>query len=120
MVSLTSLLVLAALYTQSSSIIPETSYLKLVDFWYIIMIGWNFAIILVVVYIEKLLLTKNKVQSFYPSNTENILQVNRPTKSKDYPIKKAYKLNFYSKFIFPILLCILEALNITLFFMFDD
>nr|XP_027210128.1 glycine receptor subunit alpha-3-like [Penaeus vannamei] len=45
MVSLTSLLVLAALFTQVSASIPKTSYLKLVDVWFIFCICIVFSVV---------------------------------------------------------------------------
>lgn len=54
MVSLTSLLVLTGLLTQTSQSIPKTAYLKLIDVWYITFIFFNFMIIVVVAVIESL------------------------------------------------------------------
>ena len=52
MVSLTSLLVLSTLFSQVSSNLPKTSYLKLVDIWFIISIFYCFSIILTHVLVE--------------------------------------------------------------------
>ncbi|XP_042233816.1 uncharacterized protein LOC121874003 [Homarus americanus] len=52
MVSLTSLLVLAALFTQTSQSIPKTAYLKLIDIWYVTLIITDFLIIVMLVLIE--------------------------------------------------------------------
>lgn len=54
MVSLTSLLVLTGLLTQTSQTIPKTAYLKLIDVWYIVLICVDFLIIVVLVVIEGL------------------------------------------------------------------
>ncbi|XP_047490968.1 glycine receptor subunit alpha-1-like [Penaeus chinensis] len=54
MVSLTSLLVLASLFSQTSQSIPKTAYLKLIDVWYICVITVDFLIIVVLVFIENL------------------------------------------------------------------
>ena len=54
MVSLTSLLVLATFFTQTSQSIPKTSYLKLIDVWFVALIFEDFAIILSLVYVETL------------------------------------------------------------------
>lgn len=52
MVSLTSLLVLTGLLTQTSQSIPKTAYLKLIDVWYIFFICIDFLIIVVLAVIE--------------------------------------------------------------------
>lgn len=54
MVSLTSLLVLTGLLTQTSQSVPKTAYLKLIDIWYITFIFIDFLIIVVLVVIEGL------------------------------------------------------------------
>ncbi|XP_018018978.1 uncharacterized protein LOC108675465 [Hyalella azteca] len=46
MVSLTSLLVLTALFTQANSSSVQTSYLKLLDVWYAALIAFSFLIVL--------------------------------------------------------------------------
>lgn len=63
MVALTTMLVLAAFFTQTSNTIPKTSYLKLVDVWYLVLICQVFAIIVSLVYVEnlRLRLDLNKV-----------------------------------------------------------
>ncbi|ROT63201.1 hypothetical protein C7M84_018955 [Penaeus vannamei] len=52
MVSLTSLLVLATFFTQTSQTIPRTSYLKLIDVWFVALICEDFFIIMAVVLVE--------------------------------------------------------------------
>lgn len=52
MVSLTSLLVLATFFTQTSQSIPRTSYLKLIDVWFVLLIFLDFTIIMSLVYVE--------------------------------------------------------------------
>nr|XP_053627980.1 uncharacterized protein LOC128685465 [Cherax quadricarinatus] len=54
MVSLTSLLVLATFFTQTSNSIPKTTYLKLIDVWFVALISEDFIIIVSLVYIEVL------------------------------------------------------------------
>ncbi|KAG7162876.1 ligand-gated ion channel 46-like 2 [Homarus americanus] len=54
MVSLTSLLVLATFFTQTSQSIPKTAYLKLIDVWFVALISEDFTIIISLVYIEVL------------------------------------------------------------------
>ena len=52
MVSLTSLLVLVSLYSQTSKNLPRTSYFKLIDIWFIGLIFLDFCVILDLVIIE--------------------------------------------------------------------
>ncbi|XP_069971530.1 ligand-gated ion channel 50-like [Penaeus vannamei] len=53
-VSLTSLLVLSTFFNQVSQTIPRTSYLKLIDVWFLALILQEFFIILSLVYVETL------------------------------------------------------------------
>lgn len=52
MVSLTSLLVLAAFFTQTSQSIPKTSYVKFIDAWYLALICEDFLVIVALVCVE--------------------------------------------------------------------
>lgn len=54
MVSLTSLLVLVTFFTDTSQKIPRTSYLKLIDIWFVSLMFEDFLIILSIVYVEDL------------------------------------------------------------------
>ncbi|XP_050714165.1 ligand-gated ion channel 50-like [Eriocheir sinensis] len=60
MVSLTSLLVLATYFTQTSQTIPKTSYLKLIDVWFVALIALDFGVILSLVYVETLRLKERE------------------------------------------------------------
>ncbi|KAK4314734.1 hypothetical protein Pmani_013987 [Petrolisthes manimaculis] len=53
-VSLTTLLVLYTLFSQTSSSLPNTSYVKMIDVWFFVCICILFIIILFHIYIEKL------------------------------------------------------------------
>ncbi|XP_076045335.1 glycine receptor subunit alpha-2-like [Oratosquilla oratoria] len=52
MVSLTALLVLAALFSQTSASIPKTSYLKLIDIWFVFVICFDFVMVVLLVIIN--------------------------------------------------------------------
>lgn len=52
MVSLTSLLVLAALFTQTAATIPKTAYLKLIDIWFVFGITFDFLVVVMLVFIN--------------------------------------------------------------------
>ncbi|KAK7072231.1 hypothetical protein SK128_020363 [Halocaridina rubra] len=60
MVSLTALLVLATLFTQISVTTPRTSYLKLLDVWFVGSIFFNFAIVILLVVINYFLMNENQ------------------------------------------------------------
>ncbi|KAK3857528.1 hypothetical protein Pcinc_036222 [Petrolisthes cinctipes] len=61
MVSLTSLLVIAALFSQTSAAIPKTAYLKLIDLWFVFLMVMEFMIVVVLVIVENLRLMKHRV-----------------------------------------------------------
>lgn len=61
MVSLTSLLVLAALFSQTSAAIPKTAYLKLIDLWFVFLMVVEFVVVVVLVIVENLRLRKDRV-----------------------------------------------------------
>ncbi|XP_037803971.1 probable ligand-gated ion channel 46 [Penaeus monodon] len=62
-VSLTSLLVLSTFFNQVSHTIPRTSYLKLIDVWFLALILQEFFIILSLVYVENLRLAAGGVSA---------------------------------------------------------
>ena len=49
MVSLTSLLVLATFFTQASDSTVHTPYVKMLEIWFITLIGFNFVIVILIV-----------------------------------------------------------------------
>ncbi|XP_042233824.1 uncharacterized protein LOC121874013 isoform X1 [Homarus americanus] len=114
MVSLTSLLVLAALFTQTSQSIPKTAYLKLIDIWYVTLIIADFLIIVMLVVIENHRLHESITgdsSSRVFHNTHKITPVESAghlTPAKDFDDKKngsstARKMNTISKWSFPVL-----------------
>ncbi|CAL4103971.1 unnamed protein product, partial [Meganyctiphanes norvegica] len=52
MVSITGLLVLTGLFTQTSSSVPKTAYLKLIDIWYMFCIIMDFVMVICIVIIN--------------------------------------------------------------------
>ena len=62
MVSLTSLLVLATFFTQASESIAHTPYVKMIDIWFITLIGFNFVIVILNVVTDLVARNDNKVQ----------------------------------------------------------
>ena len=88
MVSLTSLLVLVSLFSQTSTNIPKTSYLKFVDSWFLAVIVLDFWVIFITVLIEYLRLkTKNKVHTHIRKFSGDILQV-KPSNSCNSQMKR--------------------------------
>lgn len=63
MVSLTALLVLATLFTQITETTPSTSYLKLLDVWFVACILLNFSIVIMLVIINAFRMRENDANS---------------------------------------------------------
>ena len=111
MVTLTSLLVLAALFTQTSQSIPKTAYLKLIDVWYIVLIIIDFLIIISVVIIENIRLSTSNIAS------PGISMVKiSPSESKNVYTKRklAIQVNKICKIIFPVFILIFLSVIATL------
>ncbi|XP_037792353.1 acetylcholine-gated chloride channel subunit acc-1-like [Penaeus monodon] len=85
MVSLTSLLVLAALFSQTSQSIPKTAYLKHIDVWYIVLITIDFLIIIILVIIENLRMMESP-----SSSSRMFIQVAPATDYKEQQAKKDF------------------------------
>ncbi|XP_068246228.1 uncharacterized protein [Palaemon carinicauda] len=97
MVSLTALLVLATLFTQISETTPKTSYLKLLDVWFVVTIFINFSIIIILVVINHL-------------NMQEAKDRVAPIKMKrvSYPVsKRSHKVNTFCQLAIPAILFIL-------------
>ena len=112
MVTLTSLLVLAALFTQTSQSIPKTAYLKLIDVWYIALIIIDFLIIISVVIIENLRLAeinKNNIpleSSILKIVPSEVTEVNAPGNlPRSY--NKAVLFNNTCRAVFPFFVLLL-------------
>ena len=103
MVSLTSLLVLSALFVQTSQMIPKTAYLKLIDVWYTVLIILDFTVIWNLVVIENARLFAQHKSIF---NSQNIVATTVEVLSKDgstdnIPFKRARKYNRICMFVIP-------------------
>ena len=94
MVSLTSLLVLATFFTQTSQSIPKTSYLKLIDVWFVALIFEDFAIILSLVYVETLRLKKE------PGPALRMIRVS-PISNDEEKMSSSSSSSFFSSFNIP-------------------
>ncbi|XP_042209223.1 glycine receptor subunit alpha-1-like [Homarus americanus] len=118
MVSLTSLLVLAALFTQTSQSIPKTAYLKLIDIWYVTLIITDFLIIVMLVFIENQRMQEKRSgdsSNFVYKSAHKIMPVEPNTlstvpnpaasifNSQNKGLMSAQKLNGVSQVSFPVL-----------------
>ncbi|XP_069951720.1 uncharacterized protein [Cherax quadricarinatus] len=79
MTSLTSLLVMATLFTQVAASLPKTSYFKLVDIWLLFCIFSTFFIIVFHIIID-LLLKEVKTQNYTPANRSSEKMLPLPEK----------------------------------------
>lgn len=117
MVSLTSLLVLSAIFAQTSQSIPKTAYLKLIDLWFVFLIVMEFLIVLILVIVENLRL-KKKREKVHPTNV-TVISVKTMTGEKmpqegamgtmtteESPgiYKTAVKMNTVARIFLPILM----------------
>ncbi|XP_069985729.1 uncharacterized protein [Penaeus vannamei] len=102
MVSLTSLLVLVTFFSQTTQSIPKTSYVKLIDAWYLSLIVEDFLVIVVLVYIERTRLLEKKVHL-------------REKRGQLLLVPKSVKMNKFFLFFFPTSLVILLASFVSMF-----
>lgn len=98
-----SLLVLATFFTETSASIPRTSYLKLIDAWYVALICQNFMVIVCLILVENLRLRDKAAIKVTPLGVKGFV-VNKSCLHK--------KVNFILKFVFPTILFI----NLVTFF----
>ncbi|XP_071524576.1 LOW QUALITY PROTEIN: uncharacterized protein [Panulirus ornatus] len=118
MISLTSLLVLAALFTQTSQSIPKTAYLKLIDIWYVTLITTDFLIIVMLVIIENQRMKDKLPTEFFTSRKRSAFKVapvesntfsdGNPATGKVFSPRRvgftaAKKLNTMSQLMFPLM-----------------
>ncbi|XP_045611201.2 LOW QUALITY PROTEIN: uncharacterized protein [Procambarus clarkii] len=97
MVSLTALLVLATLFTQITTTTPKTSYLKLLDIWFVACILVNFSIVILLVVINYLKIHES----------DNIVVPFSKKKTMYQTPERSRKINYFCRVIIPILLFIL-------------
>ncbi|KAK7085404.1 hypothetical protein SK128_011916, partial [Halocaridina rubra] len=98
MVSLTALLVLATLFTQISETTPRTSYLKLLDVWFVATIFMNFAIVILLVVINFLKMKETR---------DTVTHITKPKFFYPVVAEKSRKLNTSSQVAIPVILGIL-------------
>ncbi|XP_047495013.1 uncharacterized protein LOC125043107 [Penaeus chinensis] len=102
MVSLTSLLVLVTFFSQTSQSIPKTSYVKLIDAWYLSLIAEDLLAIMALVYIERMRLREKKLAP-------------KEKRERLYHVSKPAKMNQIFLFLFPTSLVLLLSYFIFMF-----
>ncbi|XP_076049639.1 uncharacterized protein LOC143030375 [Oratosquilla oratoria] len=106
MVSLTALLVASALFTQVSSFVPKTAYLKMIDVWFIFCISVMFGIVVAVAGINRAkvhgksegILT-TKVTQVYPAGRTPSRDFDDSSSKKDF----SSRFNLWAQVGFPTL-----------------
>jgi len=108
MVSLTALLVLATLFTQITQTTPQTSYLKLLDVWFVSTILIDFFVVMILVTINFFRLREEGEEGQEDFNTPVMsLKQNSIMKSIEKPgIRFSERLNHYARWIIPLLVAI--------------
>ena len=97
MVSLTSLLVLAALFTQASETSVKTSYFKLLDVWYVTMIFFCFVVVVFNICLHKISIEDitHRKKGIYDLTKNEEFEEQNQVKST----KKATRLNLVMKIL---------------------
>nr|XP_027219226.1 uncharacterized protein LOC113811642 [Penaeus vannamei] len=95
MVSITAMLVLVALFSQTSSTILKTTYLKLIDIWYMVCIVVDFVMVMMLALIDFVLHN-------HSSNRIMVMPSSKNGQSRYFP-SKAEKLNKIGRVALPLL-----------------
>ena len=110
MVSLTALLVLATLFTQITETTPTTSYLKLLDVWFVACILINFSIVIILVSINAQRMRENHAADTF-SVVMPFGSKKRPESASSFFLKpqipRSVKMNLFAQIIVPIILFVL-------------
>lgn len=113
MVSLTALLVLATLFTQITETTPTTSYLKLLDVWFVACILINFSIVIVLVAINAQRMRENStagtVSVVMPFGAKKPHHSARSFFPSPPPLQvvKSVKMNTFAQIVTPVVLFVL-------------
>lgn len=107
MVSLTSLLVLAALFTQASESSVITPYFKLLDIWYVILIFFGFLIVLVNILLHSAKNDRERVSQIQVATSDIDKMIPETTNSQQNSkyeiINRVHQLNLYLQIGFALL-----------------
>ncbi|KAL7646772.1 UNVERIFIED_CONTAM: hypothetical protein RMT77_002027 [Armadillidium vulgare] len=97
MLSLTALLVLAALFTQSSNTSVITPYFKLLDIWFVVSIFYCFMIVMHNIFLRKFMsIAERKAKNTLINAIEENLDENCDFKKSETPNQWKKKLVFYN------------------------
>ena len=107
MVSLTSLLVLTALFTQASNTSVRTSYFKYLDIWYVTMITFNFLIVICNVILHCVWTSTTRRKWHVIKDMKN--SVHDSTNAKKLRSKTADTCCFFAKIMFAALFILFFA-----------
>ena len=99
MVSLTAMLVLVSFFSKTSEYIPRTSYLKLIDIWFVFLITYNFGVIISMVIIEKI-----RFKTMVVQEKENFKSCKTSKDTPNWKTKFSEKMNDVSKLFFMFIL----------------
>ncbi|XP_068240113.1 uncharacterized protein [Palaemon carinicauda] len=99
MVGLTGLLVQATLFSQVSSSIPRTAYLKLVDIWFVYCVIMLFVVCMAVAIIQYIATEIDDVPIKVGSGTMKLNLLDRKERRR----QRAVRVNYYSRIVYPIL-----------------
>lgn len=106
MVSLTSLLVLAALFTQASETSVRTQYFKFLDIWYVFLIFFNFLIVIVNVLLHRIKENaKEKRNKWFRKKVDNGPD-EYGDKSEEHLQKLILHYNFVGRISFAVFFCL--------------
>ncbi|KAK4308262.1 hypothetical protein Pmani_020016 [Petrolisthes manimaculis] len=116
-VSLSSLLLLATFFSQTSQSIPRTSYLKLIDAWFVVLICQVFSIIMALVYIEtkrpRQDVTSNQINVDPTETAHNISELKDV--SHYNPLSRAIRANRFFLMLFSVSIVSMMACFVPIF-----
>ena len=116
--NITCMTVLASLYILFSSVVPQTSYIKLVDIWFLFNLVYPFILILIQIFIQKSRSDEeqvDKVQFFVETNE---LDRSKMPKSHTSKQRTNYRKSEVGLILGKIVLPILGISFVVLYFMF--
>ena len=116
--NITCMTVLASLYILFSSVVPQTSYIKLVDIWFLFNLVYPFILILIQIFIQKSRSDEeqvDKVQFFVETNELDRSKMPESHTSKQ---RTNYRKSEFGLILGKIVLPILGISFVVLYFMF--
>ena len=108
MVSVTALLVLAALLSSINSSLPDTSYFKYIDLWFMFYTAKIFLITMFHIYLDTIEESPNQIMPSIASDSHTRMNLGRSIK-KQKRSKKDY-VNNIAKFVVPIIWILFNAM----------